>query len=362
MADRVDQLIQRKKMGDLILSPEEKEELQNALYGLAPSSARYRQIMEALGKPRESSYVSPNTNPDGTQKKVSGGMPTFQGPPTLDFLNMDHAGMIDMPEGSAARGFDASGSVLGDTKLQDMYGKEHGDVSWSELMGGGGLTANSALGYDTPVTSDLAEERFDPGTILENQPEGYSWSGMAPAMISETRNDPRVFANLLAKDMGGGQGTAAQLMPYLQGADSLAAQGVFGGPTANNTIFGGPTSDVAAMAQIEDVADLMAQPGTQFIDTNELYGRSFDRLGNTDFSQYSGDNGQPLSNDDIIEVTNAALMASAPFMTQETAGYLSARLNQAGVEYKTLLATGEVGNISYPAYLKSIGADQWLGQ
>jgi hypothetical protein len=38
-------------------------------------------------------------------------------------------------------------------------------------------------------------------------------------------------------------------------------------------------------------------------------------------------------------------------------------LKRAGVMYKTAIATGEISmEISYPAYLKMIEADKWMGQ
>lgn len=171
------------------------------------------------------------------------------------------------------------------------------------------------------------------------------------------------MAALYAEAAGGGDGTAAFLMPLIQSADAMSQSGILGGATRDSTIFGGPTSDIGQLGQIEDVMDVMNQPGLQTIDTKETYRRSMERLGNTDFSQYAGDNGQPYTVDDIIGISNSALMASAPFMSRTTQAAISARLQQAGVQYKLSLATGDIDpSMSYPEYLRQIGADTWMGQ
>lgn len=347
---------------DGTLTPQEKKILQDALYGLAPSSDRYKRIMALMGKPRESSYTSPMRDGSGDIIKADRPGPSFQGPPTADFLNPDHAvsGTPDIGR-SSAHGWDAAGTPYSTDPVNDTGASQSPqDGAWTNFRGGGGLSANDVM--DQSRLPNTLGEAYQPGDIIDNRPEGYATSDIAPGMLGGLRDDPRVLANLLAKSRGAGSGTAAQMLPYLQAAGDLSAQGVWGGPTNDDTIAGGPTSDAAALLQIEDVNNLMNQPGTQFINPGELYGRSFDRLENTNFDKYSDKDGQPISRDEIIDTTNNALFASAPFMTSETAAQLSGRLNQAAIDYKTKIATGEIGTISYPAYLKAMGADTWVNR
>lgn len=380
MADRIDALLQRSRLGDVGLTPDERKELQRALYGLAPSSSRYRQIMSVLtgDGPAVSDYRSPNQREDGTWKKINEG-PTFQGPPTLDFLNLDHQGMVDIPSTSNARGADAGGDYDPDVynvmkaRNEALRNKQNQSATDTPLEDGFANNDNMSVsgGFHGPgksamdLGSDIANEMLPPGQLLDTNEEyaGYEFADMTPAQQIQLHQDPRVMAALYAEAAGGGDGTAAFLMPYIQSADAMSQSGILGGPTRDNSIFGGPSSDIGQLAQIEDTMDIMNRPGLQFFDNQELYRRSMERLGNTDFSQYSGDNGQPYAVDDIIGISNAALMASAPFMSRTTQAAVSARLQQAGVSYKLSLATGEIPpDESYPEYLKRIGADTWMGQ
>lgn len=377
MPDRIDALLQRSRLGDVGLTPDEKKELQRALYGAAPSSKRYKDIYNLLrgDGPAESSYVSPSRNPDGSMKRMSDG-PTFQGPPTLDFLNLDHQGMVDIGP-SAARGADAGGDFDPDTyalmkarneALRKKQTQSPTDTPLEEAFNdnmafSGGFHGPGRSAMD--IGSDILDEVVQPGQVLDpgTQYGGYEFADMTPMQQIQLHQDPRVMAALYAEAAGGGDGTAAFLMPFIEGADAMSQSGILGGQGRDNSIFGGPTSDIGQLAQIEDVMDVMARPGVQFFDNQELYRRSMERLGNTDFSQYSGQNGQPMGVDDIIQVSNAALMASAPFMSKTTQAAVSARLEQAGVQYKLALATGEIPmDESYPAYLRRIGADTWMGQ
>jgi hypothetical protein len=373
--DRVSAIIQRATVLGEPLNAEDKKILQRSLYGLAPSSTKYKQIYSLLrgDGPAESSYKL-GDGPPG---------PTFQGPPTLDFLNLDHKGMNTLMS-TPAHGRDAwsaapspSGRVANGTpSSQMMQPPSRGGQAQtppgvetpldevfnnSDRQYSGGFHGPGTSAMDTG--SDIADEVITPESILASMPEGYITSDMSPAQIAFARQDPRVLAEMYAEAIGGGANTANFIAPWVQSADAMSQSGILGGPTRDSTIFGGPTSDVQQMAQIEDVIEFMNQPGMQYIDPSVTYARSMERLGNTDFSDYTDAQGQSYDIDTIIEISNSALMSSAPFMSETAAAALSAQLKRAGVMYKTAIATGEISmEISYPAYLKMIEADKWMGQ
>lgn len=362
--NQVDAILQRKKVLGEPLTERDKKILQQALYGLPPSGQRYKEIYNALvgDGPAESSYRGPDAGP------------TFHGPPTLDFLNLDYRQMRDLPESSLARGADAGGpydenvynQMLAENiqRRNNRNGIDH--EAWAESaaesvarsMGQPSLgSVGTSAGMQTNGADSIPGEKFPVGAMMPT-PQGYSFDDVALIERQGLRDDPRVMANMLAEGKGTGTGYESTILPFIQSADSLSAQGVLGRGTGSD-LFGGPISASGNLANVEDVINMISQPQYFEMDPASLYRASFERSQSTDFEGITGQNGQPLSRDDIIDVTNSALMASAPFMTPEYAAALSGRLQRAAVQYKSLVARGEF-NGSYPAYLESIGAGEWV--
>lgn len=215
------------------------------------------------------------------------------------------------------------------------------------------------VGANDPAALGIVNEQDD-DTLMASMPEGYSFSNAPAYMAGILRENPEVLMNLMQKQNGGGAASEAWLMPFLQSADVMAGMGLLGGGQRDD-LFGGPVTNTGALTRMEDYMDQISQPGMQFIDPTWAYEEAFRRASNTDFSQLSGQNGQPVGPEDIISMTNSALMASAPWMTQEAQASLSGMLQRAGVQYISAIASGEIdASVSYPAYLSSIGADRWL--
>lgn len=207
-------------------------------------------------------------------------------------------------------------------------------------------------GMDQKAIDDRELEDF-----LTNGPAGYSFSGLPPANIPFIKEHPDIMANIMSDYYGGGPATAEFMKPYLQSADSLVGMGVLGG--GGDDLTHGEPSPVLAMQQIEDVARVMQQPGTQFVDPGALYQDIFTRAGNTNMDGMPGRNGGDMGIEEQIDVTNTALLQASPFMTNDAAGVLGGKLEQAKRQYLTLLATGKT-TMTYPAFLKDIGAGEWI--
>lgn len=361
------------------IRPGDADIIQKGMLGYPPSSKTYQQLAEALKKAK-------SRNVEGSS--VPEGQPL--GLPTADFMlgtgvNMDWASGL----GSAVGGWtgeESGGTGLPSVKSQapnsrgfhissqpketkvtptgtPVTNPDEGDpmvdvfnnnapAGLPQFPGGMGAAANdvSAMSINPPGNYDWKAD-------LDEMSEGYSFSGMAPGNLGMLLSDPAVHAKLVAEQRGGGDATAAMDQQWMEAANQLAAMGVIGG-SVDNTVFGGNWDQPSRLAAMEDVSNLMAQPGMQFVNPRDIYGESFRRAEATDYSTLKGQNGEPIGIDEVIQITNGALQAQAPFMTPEAAAYLSSRLSGAAVEYKAQLAKGET-SLSYPAFLKAMGADTW---
>lgn len=230
-----------------------------------------------------------------------------------------------------------------------------------DLIGGGGLTANSGLGYG------MGMDNPDVVSFYRDMTSGTPFSGMGPAGIENLVNNPRVLAQVLAEQEGAGPNAAAFLGPRAEAALALSGMGLLGRssqglPNAGMpgmNLTSSPTSDVDKLLAAQEFLDQFNHPGSQFVDVNAIYQESFDRAANTNFEGLTGEGGQPLGIEESISLTNDALMASSPFMSQETQAWLSSALNAAAVEYMAKVSTGEI-TMSYPNYLRTLGIDKML--
>lgn len=150
--------------------------------------------------------------------------------------------------------------------------------------------------------------------------------------------------------------------PMAQAASVFSGMGMLGRGTGGDDLMSGPSSPTYSAANIEDFLEMMNEPGTQFLDPDFLVEEAFSRAENTDLgAQTDPRTGRPLDIQGQIDFTTAAIMSSAPFMTPESQAMLSSRLQQAGLDYMTMVATGDTGGMTFPAYLETLGVRNWLG-
>lgn len=339
--------------------------------GRGKSSIAGAQI--GLGNQPTGSYVTPGTPaglpssgqnpiaPDfGTGGRITSGIPAT--PLNLEAIQGSQNSNFPGQSGTWERGVDTYGSndVAGkQTQLQQMIG----NVPQGE--GGAALAANPGL---SPNYGTAGFENPDILSFYQDLTSGTPLAGMSPAAIDMMSRNPEVFARMLSDQAGGGVNTESFLGPRAEAAMQLAGMGMLGHATEGiggmpgtegRNLTSAPSSDVEKMLAAQAFMDQFNAPGAQFVDVNKLFQEEFNRAANTNFEGLTDPQGRPLGIEGSIEMTNNALMASAPFMSQETQAWISSTLNYAAVQYMTELATGKT-DMSYPAYLKSLGVDQML--
>ena len=361
--DRIDRLIAKAGMGDI--TPDERAELEDALMGLAPSDPRFKAISSAVR---------------------GSGLPQQQGPDLFDSIGgaLDSIPIPDPlggrdPVGDALRGipdplggWDPIGSFL-EPAVSGLLGQSGGGpgrptpAAAADAAGGlpneveresFGLTPGDS--GSTSATSGIPGVDYGMEDIMADVPQGYSFSDVAPGMFGMVRQNPQVMLDLMYGESPAMQGAMA---PYLEAANTLSGMGVLGqgGSAGGDTgdLMGGPEADAYRMAAMEDFLRQMEQPGMQFVDPGQAYGQVFNRTMGTEFEDLRNDQGMPFGPEETIAMTNQALFAVNPFMTEETAAMLSSRLEEAAVDYLGKLARGET-QLTYPKYLESIGAGRWI--
>lgn len=231
--------------------------------------------------------------------------------------------------------------------------------SQSENPGGSGVQANSALGYNN------YDESEDVLRYYLDSAAGTPFEGMNPAGIEMMVDNPALLADFLSKQEGAGPNAAKFLGPRTQAALAMSGMGMLGRSSRGSSPSGlpdltqSPTSDIDKLLAAQEFMEQFNQPGTQFVDVNAVYQDAFNRASNTNFEGLTDENGNPIGVEGSISLTNDALLAAAPFMSQETQAWLSSTLQYAALQYMEKLATGEI-SMSYPAYLRSLGIDQML--
>lgn len=349
------------------LSPDQIRQLQEALKGLPPSGPEFKAIMQTL----KSSGVS---NP--YEEMQDDGAFSF-GAPTLDFMMRDpetdamlaeRRGPIS-PEnvnpGSTGYDFTGKRPEPGNTRPADLglpSPAEAADKGQTETGLDLGASARLEDLYGGPqpgMSYNRDQMAIDEQSLLDNMnlatgnPDDYAFDDTPLGMRDMIASNPDVYANIM---YGDSQIKRETMTPFIQSAGALAAAGVIG-PSYSDDLHGGATSSSLRMQAMEDAVNTMDQPGMQFVDPGSIYGQMFDRASN------SYDPGDPTSDatkiTEQIDLTNEALMNAAPYMAKDASEYLAARLEQARLEYITLIAKGEA-SMTYPAYLQSIGADKWI--
>jgi hypothetical protein len=345
------------------LSPEQRKQLEEALKGLPPSGPEFKAIMATL--------------------KADGGMGPYEemqddGPfdfgwPTLDFMmkdpeyeefQADRRGPIS-PENvnPGSTGYDSSGKrpEPGDTRPADTSlpapaeAADEGKTEWGTDLG----PYNMLEGIQPGLSYNPDANPMDENSLLESMglatgnEDEYTFDDVTLGMRGVVAENPELYANILYGDSPMKQ---EMMSPFLASAGALASTGAIG-PSYGNDLRSGAKSPTMRMQAMEDVANTMNQPGMQFVDPGAIYGDMFSRASNT----YAGENAAGAGDTTIeqIDLTNQALMQAAPYMAGDAQDYLAARLEQARLEYLSKIATGEM-DMTYPAYLQSIGADKWI--
>lgn len=383
--DQLRDILVRSETGGVV-TEDERRLLREALLGFAPSSDEYRMINDAINK---NPYQGQERNREG-----SGGLniPRWEpGTPTLDWLGGIFPDYQLPTDDEMADSWQGQGPTIPNNIPPPVQTLDEGPDTITSSPQTAARDSNADLlaemnaGTNPPATvprvsSSPSSTGFGPGgsgPVANNTysnfmqdtgsdlpdpqplPGGYSFSEMAPVEIANAYNDPALMMRLLASDSGQGPATESMMMPYLQSARALSGMGVLGGGGSMN--FEDTESDpITAFQNVEEFMDTFNQPGMQFIDPGALNQDILGRAVGQDYTQLTDQNGQPLGNDGIIQLTNDAMMASTPFMTPEAAGLMSSKLEAAALEYKHLLATGNI-TMTYPAYLQNVlNAGEWL--
>lgn len=359
----------------------DREFLMEAMDRIPVSSSTHRRAAEVL---RSLPTVEPNTQGSGTLE-----VPTWSpGLPTADFMMAFQGGGNEPPapppapsrnplyktrNESTPIGAGVDPNVQEDNRLEDLYGAAEspglympkmpvaknappagvdaekfmpGGSLHQSFSGGGGPIANSLL---APGANSSPEANFE-----DLIPQGYSFSDNTWEGIGMLASDPR----LMAKEMyGDNQVQATSRQKYIEAAMTLAQMGLIGGNGAAD-FTGGSASDATQLAAVEDLLATYDQPG-MYVNPGKVYNDLYNRAQVQDFSGLTDGSGDPISIEDQVAMTNQALMAAAPFGNETSAAWLSSRLENAALQYRSMLANGEV-TMSYPKYLDSIGARDWV--
>lgn len=392
-------LMAKARMGDI--TEDERIELQDALYGLAPSSPEYKTISNVLGVsngptsvedlpiiqgPESFGYLvgadaTPVAEPEKYNDAQSGGF----GGPTLDFLSpfgqaqdniqqgfddvatglraaekSDDSNTYIHPEISGGLPIFKGGERLTPAEASYTQGSApigsgtHVDEfgNYYDFPQGGGTVANS-LYRPNPIEDDL------PDIGVNQFPGGYSFSGGNESSVDILSGHPELWARQQA-ERAGTPNMAAFLEPRSNASLNMATMGLIG-EDINDTLGGGSTTPTGRLAASEDFMKQFDAPGVQFVDPADIWNQAFERANNTDFSSMtSPQTGQVMTPEEIISTTNDALMTSMGFSTPETEAWATSLLNNAAQEYMLALANGET-DLSYPAFLESMGLSNLLG-
>jgi hypothetical protein len=379
--DRTQQLLAKARMGDI--TEQERIELQDVLYGLAPSSEEYQNISSVLGI----SSLPEVEDPSAAPPRRAAMLPQYEGGedlgdpgsgfggPTLDFLNPINDRVQPFFD-SVATGYHNArgegddglplyqgGEPMNAAEVSDTQGSapigsnthvdEFDPKNFKALAGGGGLTANSGLGYDTLPEYEL------PDIDVNQFPEGYSFSGGNEASVDILSSHPELWTRQQA-NRAGTPNMAAFMEPRVNASLNMATMGLLG-DDINNTLGGGSTTPTGRLAASEDFMKQFDAEGVQFVDPADIWNQAFERANNTRFeSMVSPQTGQLMTPEEIITATHDALLTSMGFANPETESWANSLLNNAAQEYMLALANGDT-DLSYPAYLEQMGLSNLLG-
>jgi hypothetical protein len=369
--------LKRAESGGPVAEGEDRP-LRQALLGLAPSSAEFKRVMAALDAaegaymglgrkasdpaaefinegswrdvgPLEEVYqdIGPLEPPD---ESTESGLPWWLFPNGVGAETKEYRDIGPLEEPDPLRAQVPEVMTLGPSPAA-----EHDAEAKAGMVGGGPMASSPVVG--SQVYGDY-DDVYPGESAYMDIPEGYAISGIAPGMIPDLGRDPQVLLRMMMDSQGiNGPGAEGIYGPYMQAANALSSVGVLS--QQGNSLFGGGSDPVTRMTEVEDFLGNFAEPGMQFVNPGVITDEILSRSINTDLANMLDENGNPYGPDAEIEITNAMMLQAAPFLTQEAATYMTSRLEQAALEYKTMLYRGEV-SMSYPKYLESIGARDWL--
>ncbi len=356
---RIARILDRKRSGEA-LTTGDRQELEAAIKGIAPSHPMYRRLVQAMG------HGAHGPESDNVLPERQGGIPT----PTLDFL-MGHGGHW-------GPGGDSGKWEPGDTQYPDEWrtgpplskpgntrpadpsspspAAQHDAQGQNMGMPAPGLPYGDEMGAQVQFDDKAIMAQLGIDEFMSNGGEPGVWSDTALGERNWLANSPDVFGNLLYE---GSPTTAQQRMPFLASASELADIGALGGGTGSGDLFAGQNiSPSMKLAMMEQAMGTFDQPGTQFIDPAKIYEDVYSRVQGTDPTLMTDDQGNTGVQAQIA-VTNQALMNAAPYMSPDAVDSMKTRLDQAALQYLTEKAKGFQG--SYPEYLNSIEAFKWMG-
>lgn len=181
-----------------------------------------------------------------------------------------------------------------------------------------------------------------------------AFAGLAPGMASLYTQDPTLAALQM---YGPDTAVAGQMTPQVSGALELAQMGALGGH--GKGLGSGPSSAAGQLRLAEEMMQGLG-PG-DYIDPRLAYKKAFRMTQRTPGEEmYAGHSGTQGDIQNQIEVTNSALAnAAGPWMTEGGIQGLANQLNRAAQDWLQKKSVGQM-DLTYPQYLKSIGAQRWV--
>lgn len=186
-------------------------------------------------------------------------------------------------------------------------------------------------------------------------------SAFAPIMegrLPTYATAPGLAANRIA---GGSMAGAAQIQPYVEAGLNLAQMGSLGQSLHGREgrgLGGGPQNAADQLALTENLVNSMG-PGTQ-VDPRAIYRDAMHRAGRTPVESMNTGQGTAGDEDNQIRVTGGALMNAGAFMTPDAKDALANQINVAAMQWLDRRNQGDT--ISFPEYLRSVGAQRWVGK
>lgn len=187
-----------------------------------------------------------------------------------------------------------------------------------------------------------------------------AFSGVGEGFLFDYANSPELAARAIAEKMGGGAQTAALIMPQVIAGMQLIQSGGFGG--RGNKLGPGEGSSAQQLALLEEYIRQGSGLGTS-VDPRSTVRDALKRTKRASVDQLQA--GAPTSDDPMaglaqqIETTNGALLAGAGQWGPGAAESLSAKLDEASVQWMQEVATGATTD-TYPQYLRKHGAKRWI--
>ena len=172
----------------------------------------------------------------------------------------------------------------------------------------------------------------------------------------DTWDDPRLVTMLLVERKTFGAMFSSSYEPIVYSAMMWANMGMFGG---GDDLYSGPSSSDARLASVERFIVDLNEPPAKYVEPSGVYANMYQRVQNTDVNDMTigeDDPGYPFNQ---IAIVNSALITAGPHMTEDGQRSFLGYLMGAENKYMLAVAKGET-TMSYPEYLESIGAEDWL--